>query len=223
MQSKSKNQSQNLNQSEPLSEQEKYIYNTYLKYLAQKAERPYKRRENFDTISSDIRLYLQKLNLMFERNPEVDIDLYFKSGFKYINGKFIDLKCFLSFSSIFKFYSRYINEYYSNSADSESVISAFVEGLRFIISYLKENNKNIIDYPHITNEKGIPIYLVHLKKNKINLYHLHAFNIRLNDINLPEEILNIYLEGFKMKFFDTQMKFGLSGKIKEISKKLNLK
>ena len=62
--------------------------------------------------------------------------------------------------------------------------------------------------------------LSHLKKQYISLYHLHAFHLKLSDL-YEDEILNIYLEDFKKKFFETQRQYNYSKRLKNIGNKLN--
>lgn len=65
---------------EELTENQQKIYNLYLKHLALSQNRPYNKRKDFSNISDDIKTDLVKLDLFFQRNPEINEDLFFKSG-----------------------------------------------------------------------------------------------------------------------------------------------
>lgn len=205
-----------------MTEQHKLIYNLYLKNLAIKNNRPYKPRVDFSNISKDTEVAIIKLGLFFERNPEINIDWYFKAGFQATTSTFLKIENFHNIAMI-KCYSKFIKQYYNNSVDSPEVIDDFVEGLKFIISFLKENGITLRDYPRATNEHGIPYILIHLKKQQISLYHFHCFNVSFSDINLGDEILNMYLDDFKTKFFETKTQYTRSNKLKTIGDKITSK
>lgn len=202
-----------------MTEQHKLIYNLYLKYLAIKNNRPYKARENFDDLPEDRKSALIKLGLFFDRNPEINKELYFKVGFNSVPHTFLNLEYFYHISVI-KNYNKFIRQYYNLSVEEPEVINDFVEGLKFIVSFVRDNKIKLKEYPNFCNENGIKYALVHLKQRHINLYHFHCFNISFSDINLGDEILNIYLEDFKNKFFETKRQYLTSNKIQTIGYKI---
>lgn len=201
-----------------ISELQKLIYNTYLKYLAISLNRPFKSRQNFDNVDNDVLLALVKLETFFVRNPEINLDLYFKVGFNEHPNTYLSIGFFNNFS-IIKKYARYIREKYSQDVESPGIVEDFKEGLAFIIQYMKENKCTLTDYINSTNKVGIKNFLIHLKEQKINLFHLHALGIII-DRTFSDEILNIYLEGFREKYFKTKDLYSNSTKIKTIGTKI---
>lgn len=204
---------------EELTENQQKIYNLYLKHLALSQNRPYNKRKDFSNISDDIKTDLVKLDLFFQRNPEINEDLFFKSGFANLTNSYLHLGFFHTYIAV-KSYSKFIKERYNTFIDSDESVNDFIEGLKFIINFVRENKIKLHDYPKITNDKGIFQYLIHLKKQYISLYHLHAFHLKLSDL-YEDEILNIYLEDFKKKFFETQRQYNYSKRLKNIGNKLN--
>ena len=77
-----------------MTEQHKLIYNLYLKNLAIKNNRPYKPRIDFSNISKDTEAAIIKLGLFFDRNPEINIDWYFKAGFQATTSTFLKIENF---------------------------------------------------------------------------------------------------------------------------------
>lgn len=200
-----------------ISDLQKEIYNLYLKELAIKNNRPFARRKDFDNLSEAIKTDLLKLELFFIRNPEINRDLYFKAGFTFSNDTFLTLGYFHNLN-VLKHYAKLEKQRYNVFIDSDESIKDFVEGLKFIISFLKENNLTLKDYSNCKNDYQIYWYLIHLKLHKISLYHLHTFNISIQ--GFEEDILNIYLENFRQKFFETRRQYTFSKKLKIIGNKI---
>lgn len=205
-----------------LTEQHKSIYNLYLKHLALKNKRPYKKRLDFSNLPEDRKVALIKLGMFFDRNPEINIDLYFKVGFMPETSTFLKLENFYSIDNI-KRYNRFIKRYYNLAIESQEVIDDFVNGLKFIINFLKDTGIKLKDYPIATNKHGIKFILMHLKKQQISLYHFHCFGVSFSEIDFGDEILNMYLEDFRQKFFETKRQYDESKTIKTIGNKIKLK
>ena len=202
-----------------LSESQKSVYNVWLKNIARLKNRPYRKRENFDDLEPDVLTAMLKLDSFFNRNPELNIEIYFQAASDYYNEKGIypELKLFLAFG-LLKIYKRFIKRRDGLSVESDEIVSDFTEGMKFIVSYLKENGKKLEDYKTLTNEAGIPLYLLHLKQQKILMYHLHFFEI--NPLIYGDEILNIYVDEFRRRFYDTRRQYVFSTRIKQIVEKI---
>lgn len=200
-----------------ITDKHKQIYNTYLKHLAYKSNRLYTNRKDFSNLEPQTISNLIKLELFFNRNPEIDMDLYFKSGFQYSNNTFLDLGYFLNLI-VLKNYSKAIKERYNIFVDSDESFKDFIRGFEFIVAFVKTNNIHFNDYIICQNEKGVLWCLIHLKQQKISLYHLHAFNFSIS--GFADEILNIYLEDFRTKFFETRRQYTFSNRLKTIGDKV---
>lgn len=203
------------NEQKQLNNFQKQIYNSYLKALACKAGRPYTPRKDFSDIQDEIYTAILKLESLFLRNPEINMDYYFRAG---LDAE--DIRTITTFVRpvYLKHYVRYMVKRDGLSPDSESVQKDFVEGFKFIISFLKEHNLKLDDYPIAVNDSGIPWYLIHLKQRKILMYHLHHFNI--SPPQMGDELLNIYTSDFRQKFSDTWRSFKNSTKLKSISENI---
>lgn len=203
-----------------LTEKQKEIYNIYLKELACSQKRPYRPRKDFSDIDDSTIYSLVKLDGFFNRNPEVDKNLFFKAGFVYSGNTYLTLSFFNNYSVI-KYYTRLINEKYGNYIDSDDSVNDFIKGLKFVIEFVKDNKIKLLDYPYAVNEHGVKWILIHLKQQKISLYHIHAFEVPLRELG-DDEILNIYLADFKKKFCDTKRQYLFSKRLKEIGSKVTL-
>ena len=202
-----------------LTEEQKAIYNIYNKELAIANNRPYQNRKNFDNLDNTTKLILIKLDFFFKRNPEIIKDLYFKSGFKYQSNTFLPLSFFYNIS-VLKNYNRLLSEKYNLNVDSPESVKDFIEGLKFIIEFVRKNKINLKDYPNSVNEHGVKWILIHLKQQKISLYHFHCFNVSLKNLG-NDDIMNLYLTEFRKKFCETKRQYLLSKRLKEIGAKVN--
>lgn len=197
------------------------IYNLWLKAIAKVKQRPYNHRKSLDSLDEDNISALLKLQSFFDRNPEIDEWIYFLAGAEYIVESFDgwpDLKMFVSTSRFIKCYKRFIDNRDGLSVESDEVVNDFLEGIRYIVAYLKENGKKFEDYKTLTNEHGIPLYLLHLRTQKILMYHLHLFDI--NPLEMGDEILNIYVDDFRKRFYETRRQYVFSIRIKQIVEKI---
>lgn len=206
-----------------ITDKQKEIFNYYLKNLALKNKRPYTKRKNFDKLTPEQKITLAKLELFFNRNPEININLYFQAGFEEVDNTFLDLGFFNNIKLV-RSYTNYIKRKFDQFVDSPESLRDYIEAIAFIRSFNRKNNiETIKDYFSSTNENGVFYCLIHLKQMKINLYIFHAYNIQLLDINLPEELLNIYLENFKEKFFRTKVQYKKSTKLQILADKIKQK
>ena len=93
-----------------LTEQEKRIYNSYLIASRTAKSKPFKLRQNFDSIDDQTYLVLKKLGIFFEKNSNVKQVDFFTAPFSYYGSdNFFDLNYFLTPKAI-KCYSLYVKK-----------------------------------------------------------------------------------------------------------------
>lgn len=83
-----------------LTEFQKQIYNIYLKVLAKNSGRGYRARQNFDNLSNEAILAVKKLEILFQKHPELDIQQFFQSGFTYRNEKYVPIDYYSTYKAI---------------------------------------------------------------------------------------------------------------------------
>lgn len=119
------------------------------------------------------------------------------------------------------YYNRYSRERQLSNPDSPEILQSFIEGLKFIASFLRENNIKVKEYRDSVNGMEVPWYLIHLKEQKISFYHLHAFDISLDSV--PKDYKNLVFNGFDNIFNSTKDAYLTSKKMIEIGNKITEK
>ena len=147
---------------------EKQIYNLYLKVSRSAANKPSKRRENFDGFEQDPKyISIRRLTTLFTKHKEIDIHLYFEAPYKiYKDVNFFDLAYYASPRAI-KAYTLYKKQIESN--DPDSFIDDVKKSLKFIALFCISKKLQLIDYINYT-EGLFPVWMEHIKTNQINPY-----------------------------------------------------
>lgn len=201
-----------------IGDSEKKIYNIYLKTLGENQNRPYNTKKDFSNLTDDVKMTLKRLVIFFDTYKDVNPIVFFRAGFKHEKQNFLELKFFSSLKAS-RIYAKYIREKYANSVDNEENIKDFKEGIIFIYDFMKENNLNLQDYVNKVNESGVPWFIVHLKKQNISFYHIHALDITLD--KFPNDFRELVMDDFENIFFSTKKNFENSMVMKKIGTKLN--
>lgn len=201
-----------------ISDFEKKIYNIYLRTLGEAQGRPFTPKKDFSNLTEGVRLSLKKLCLFFETYKDVNPGAFFRAGFKGETSKFLELSFFTSLKAS-RLYAKYIREKYNNSVDNEESIKDFKEGIIFIYDFMKENDYNLTDYITKNNESGVPWFVIHLKKQNISFYHIHALDIGIE--KFPYDWRELMLDKFEETFYNTKHNFEESKVMKKIGNKLN--
>lgn len=203
-----------------ISEKGKEIYNFYLKALAEKSKRPYKRRTNFDKIDSAQEAAIAKLEYFFERYPNIYPLNFFRASFESTPENYLPLEHFNKYKATVK-YTEWYNKKNNTVADSEESVQSFIEGVIFICKFCEANNLHVKEYRTAVNEMSVPWFLMHLQSKAISFYHLHALNIDINQV--PSEYKNIVIPGFDEKFYSTKRSYNTSVRLKNVGEKLRKK
>lgn len=203
-----------------ISDKGKEIYNFYLKALAEKSKRPYRRRENFDKLDSNQQANIAKLEYFFERYPNIYPLNFFRASFESCTEDYLPLEYFNKYKATVK-YTEWYNKKGNTIADSEESIKSFMEGVIFICQFCEEHNIHVKEYRTSVNEYSVPWFLMHLQSKAISFYHLHALNIDANQVS--SEYKNIVIPGFDEKFYSTKRSYNTSVKLKNVGEKLRKK
>lgn len=201
-----------------IGDTEKKIYNLYLKALGEKQNRPYTPKKDFSNLTESVIVTLKKLALFFENYKDVNPSLFFRAGFKHEDRNFLELSFFTSLKAS-RLYSKYVREKYVNSVDNEESVKDFKDGIIFIYDFMKDNDFTLSDYVNGRNESGVPWFVIHLKKQNISFYHIHALDINLD--KFPADWRELLIEDFEDIFFATKRNFENSLVMKKIGSKLN--
>lgn len=185
---------------------QKYIYNAYL--IRSRQGQPFKIRQDFSDVSSDVKSLLIKLENFFQKYSHIKIDEYFDAPAKlYPEEKYPYLDFFTTRAAI-KTYSIYKNR--KEEDNPENQFEEIKESLRFIGMFCLRNKINLYEY--LTYKSGyIRDWLNHYREHKINLYSLMELKNVENVLqNLSDEeneffsdILSKKLETFRIRYFNS--------------------
>ena len=201
-----------------LGDFEKKIYNIYLKTLGEKQGRPYMSKKDFSNMTESMKTTLKRLKMFFETYKDVNPLTFFRAGFKGEDKNFLELSYFTSLRAS-KLYAKYIKEKYMTSVDNEESIKDFKEGIIFIYDFMRDNDFTLNEYFTSLNESGVPWFIIHLKRQNISFYHIHALEITLD--RFPIDWRELLVKDFENVFFSTKKQFDESSVMKKIGTKLN--
>lgn len=201
-----------------LGDFEKKIYNIYLKTLGEKQGRPYMSKKDFSNMTESMKTTLKRLKMFFETYKDVNPLTFFRAGFKGEDKNFLELSYFTSLRAS-KLYAKYIKEKYMTSVDNEESIKDFKEGIIFIYDFMRDNDFTLNEYLTSLNESGVPWFIIHLKRQNISFYHIHALEITLD--RFPIDWRELLVKDFENVFFSTKKQFDESSVMKKIGTKLN--
>ena len=198
-----------------LTEQEKRIYNSYLIASRSAKNKPFKLRQNFDSIDNQTYVVLKKLGLFFEKHYNIKQVDFFTAPFSYYGSdNFFDLSFFLTPKAV-KCYSLYIKKKETQDPDNEDTILSTKDCCIFIYKYCAENKITLHEYKHIINGTT-PLVLQHLRDHKINFYTLHGLQCDRTIRQVESELLEFFVSNFESLLNDTRVNFQRSIRLKNI-------
>lgn len=197
-----------------LSKFEEYIYNKYLKLS--RNGKPFKYRKDFSKISDEIVVYLNKISKFLDTYKTVDLDTFLEAPFKiYENEGYVPLQFYCT-QKARKAYTIYKQQKQLQYVDSDEHINKLKESLKFVYKFCKENNKKVSEYLTIENQ-SYPIFLQHLKENKIDIYLLYGFKDYQKIIeSIPVDIVMLMYEHLYKDIEDYYSKYITSKRCKEV-------
>ena len=154
-----------------LTDFEKFLYNEHLKISRISKGQLFKFRQDFSKIEPDKVVYLKRISSLITRLPNIKPSDYFKAPYElYGIDEYFDLKFFTTQKAL-KTYSIFVKNQVNQDPDSNDILQKVVDSLKFLKSFLLENNLSLEDYiTHKTN--NLPTFLLHLKNRSIMLYTL---------------------------------------------------
>lgn len=197
---------------------EQKIYNAYLRALAEHHERPYKARRDFSKMREKDKLQLSKLRLFFEQYKDVNPFQFFRAGFKYELGTYPTLEYFNTLKAT-RLYAKHMRERYYKDVDNHESLSDFKDGILFIYNFIADNDLTLMDYKTVVNESGVPWVIIHLKRQNVSFYHIHALEIEKEIF--PVDFRELITEEFDKVWEETKVAYDESKVMKEIGSKFN--
>lgn len=205
-----------------LSENQKKIYNLFLRSFRSNNNKPYKLKKNFSDVEKDTTkiLYLQKLENVFIKYPSFFNNFYFDAPYKiYKDETYFSLKFYSSLKGISTCIS-YLKTL--QQGDPEHQFDYFKDSYRFIAQYCEQNNLTLDQYTKNCKVSQNDC-LIHLKEHKISWYVI--FNIPgFYDLlhSLPTDEFQLYY-GSDINLNSLFKRYKSSSKTQEYLNRLNTK
>lgn len=213
-----------------LTENQKRIYNLYLRAFRINNNQPFKAKKNFSDIEKDSEkmMQLQKLEKVFLKYPSFFNNFYFDAPYKIYNDekKYYPLKFYCSSkgTSTCIAFLKLLQQ-----SDPEQQFEYFKDSYRFIAQFCEKNNLRLDQYTkHCSVSQND--CLIHLKEHKISwfvvfsvpgfydlLYSLPCDEFELyygGDVNL-NSLLNRYKSSIKTQNYLTELNKKISQYLKK--------
>lgn len=198
-----------------LTEREKQIYNSYLIASRSVKNKPFKLRQNFDSVDNETYVALMKLGIFFSKNSNIKQIDFFTAPFSYYGpDNFFDLGFFLTTKAI-KCYSLYIKKKETQDPDNENTILNTKDCCLFIYKYCTENKITLHEYKSMINGTT-PIILQHLRDHNINFYTLHGLQCDKTIRQVEQDLLEFFISNFESLLNETRINFQRSIRLKNI-------
>jgi hypothetical protein len=195
----------------------KYIYNTFLKVRAEIEGRPYRHRKDFKKFK-DIH-FLEKLGRLFSSYPHINKEHFFRAPYKVWNDvSFFNLEFYTKRKAL-KCYVEYKKYLLTLSPDDSHHLKAVIDSFYFIKSFcIKEN---ISPKNYLEHKDGIFSFLTHLKEDRVSIYALFTWDnfrsVFKNEVD--SELKNMLYGDMYLEYDILYRKYINSKKCRELSKK----
>jgi hypothetical protein len=190
-----------------ITEFEKFIYNSYLKYS--RFGQPFKLRKDFDSFDANLLVYLKKISYFLSRYNHIDVDEYFKS-FCYIHPgeKYPNLDFFYSRLAL-KTFCLYKKQ--QENRDPENQFEEIKNGFRFIGNFCIENKIPVKKYLYHKTSYMFS-WLNHYREHRISPYCLMELgnvievldNLQKDEVSLFANNLNNTFVAFKTRYMNSK-------------------
>ncbi len=152
---------------------EKQIYNQYLITSRTAQNKPFKIRQNFDSLSQDKIAICKKISYKLQSYPHINIKDFFYSPYFEDKEASIQLKYYASPKAISS-YVRYMKHIEMLDPDDMESLLRAKDSLLFIKKYCDSQKINITQY-FLERKESQFTCLLHLKDRKIWVYPLTSF------------------------------------------------
>lgn len=206
--------SQNISTHSDLTNEEKFIYNSYLIANRKSKNKPFKLRKDFTDVSDEHYIILKKLGAFFEHNQTISVNNFFWAPYEvYSKDEYFDLHFYTTRKSIIA-YTQFMRKKETQDADSESCIDDCKRGLKYIYNECVARNITLTQYKELS--LPIPKFLVDLKAHQINFYILHGLDVEKQIKQIQPELLDFYCKDFYNLYYNTRTKFTTSTRLKNV-------
>lgn len=137
------------------------LYNLYLSALAEKQGRGFRNRYRWDNLDTAALVTLIKLEQFFKSNENINPSDFFKAGFELSPENWLPIEHFKTRKAIAQ-YTKYMRGRAVADPDTADSLTSYVEGIKFILNFVKENQLNLNQYKEAKNGVGVPYYMIHL-------------------------------------------------------------
>ncbi len=203
-----------------ITEQEKDIYNTYLRVSRTTQDKPFRYRKDFSDFPAEDLYHLKRICVFLNKFPQIRTEYYFKAPFMlYRDQTYFGLDYFSGMAAI-KCYSTFMKELREKDPDCEEQLTMIADSLKFIARFCSE--KNIPLNKYCVNTTGSTYdWMKHVKNNYVSLYSLMEFkNIfeLIMEVAEDERLLFLGDEDIKDKFHAYKDRYLKSEKAKLLVK-----
>lgn len=201
-----------------LTDQDKFIYNSFLIANKTNQNKPFKVRKNFDKIDDSVYIQIKKLACFFERNKNINQSDFFNAPYSvYGKDNYFGIEFYNTRKAV-KCYSIYIKQKQRNDPDSDEVITECKECCKFIYDFCVTNNITLFEYNNLYTE-STPKVVQHLKEHKINFYMIHALKADRIISRVESNLLDFLIPDFNLLLRDTRVNYLRSKKLKTMLEK----
>lgn len=206
--------SQNISTHSDLTNEEKFIYNSYLIANRKSKNKPFKLRKDFTDISDEHYILLKKLGAFFNNNQTISTNDFFWAPYEvYSKEEYFDLNFYTTRKAIIA-YSQYMRKKETQDADSEGCVMDCKNALKHIYRICLMEKLTLTQYKDTS--LPIPRYLTDLKQHQINFYILHGLNVEKHIKQIQPELLDFYCKDFYNMYYNTRTKFISSTRLKTV-------
>lgn len=201
-----------------MNEQQKQIYNLYLKAYRINNNQPYRPKNNFDKFEEKEEYrYILQLDSFFYKFPHLMKSDFFNAPYKLYNDekKFYSLQYYSSYKGLTT-----CIEYYKNILNSnpDEHVDFIKESLKFIANFCISHNtplEKYCDFKSVAQND----FLKHIKEHKISWYVIFGFPNGMNILrNMPDDEFELYF-GLNIHLSSVQMKYSNSVLAKNVIEK----
>jgi|3_EtaG_2_1085321.scaffolds.fasta_scaffold35892_2 hypothetical protein len=156
-----------------MTDQEKYIYNAFLRITRTRRNLPFKYRKNFNNFeSSNDYPFVKKLSFFFIKFPHIKIDDFFSAPYDVYPDEpdHYDLKFYTSQKAI-RLYGIYTHKQSTEDPDTGYHLNFIKDSLLYIFRFCRDNGLCVEEYTsHMSG--GVHTFIMHLRERHISMYIL---------------------------------------------------
>lgn len=202
-----------------LPEKQQKIYNQHLRISRSCRDKPFKLRTDFSDFKDKTKIHiLQRLEMFFNKFPNVNEEVYFKAPYLIWKDKdYFDLSFYLTPVAT-RAYTVYKKQLLEQDPDNDDNVEFVRQSLMFITKYCIEKHISLKEY--YTLQTGVTYdWMKHIRQAKISPYICFGFD-NIDDIiyQVPEDERDLLLGSFADKFYNYKQQYNKSKHIKHMVK-----